>query len=119
MNSFIAFGALLLSGVLTMSSGQEYISLHRYKNTRLPRADPMMSLFLSSNNVQRVKVENGDDLLRNDNEPDVYIMKRRNKSEQENFLNFLFRRFNDEDWDLDTKNKRIMRPIGVPPKFQY
>ena len=102
MNLFVTFGALLLSCVVTMSNSQGYI--------RLSRSDPMMSLLLSSKKLQRETTDNGSGILTNDNEPDIYAMKRGNKGGRKNFLDFIFRKYNDDDLDLDKRNKRIRRP---------
>ena len=93
MNSIIAFGFLLFSCLVALSSGQGYI--------RLSRSDPMMSMFFPSKKDFRI---NGN------NDQDLNLTKRSGKNGRRNFLNFMFRKYPDTETS-DARSKRIPQSI--------
>ena len=96
----IAFGVLVFSCLMTLSSGQGYI--------RLSRSDPMMSLLFPSKNIPKDAFTN----VNGNNEQAPFMMKRDGKNGRRNFLNFIFRKYPDRDSDAgDARNKRIPSPI--------
>lgn len=97
MKSLITFGVLILFSVLSMSSGQGYV--------RLSRADPIMSLLLSSKDGRFGFRENGDNAFTGDNAAGISIVKR-NDGAKKNFFDFIFRKFNDDEDDLNIMKKR-------------
>ena len=97
MNSLLIFGLILLTCLVNSSNGQGYI--------RLSRADPMMSLMLNGKNngmQQNSDAQNLDQDFRFD------LMKKRANDAKRNFLNFIFRKYPDENGaGFDERNKRI------------